>query len=213
MAGACVVRSDGTFQRVEGNLSNDEWLSSMPRGAYINARTFRRDSLFQFDFHMQKLAKSIALMREKEEEEQDEEEKEEEMGKMKNVSRRRRNLTPPPTAADVESLVKPLMASALARYYAEFPDHAGEVKMCVHVAWGDNPTDFALPPVPPSPLAAFDLTGGAGLVGEGWLGFTTPRTLPAASQSFYLFIRLLSCTTHTTSPIEATTYVSVTRRL
>lgn len=36
------------------------------RGAYINARTFRRDSLFQFDFHMEKLANSIALMREKE---------------------------------------------------------------------------------------------------------------------------------------------------
>jgi hypothetical protein len=53
--GACVARSDGSFERIHGNPSNDEWLASMPRGAYINARTFRRDSIYQFDYHMQKL--------------------------------------------------------------------------------------------------------------------------------------------------------------
>jgi hypothetical protein len=41
----------------------------MPRGAYINARTFHRNAVFQFAFHMEKLAKSITLMREQEEEE------------------------------------------------------------------------------------------------------------------------------------------------
>jgi hypothetical protein len=50
-----VARSDGSFERIHGNPSNDEWLASMPRGAYINARTFRRDSIYQFDYHMQKL--------------------------------------------------------------------------------------------------------------------------------------------------------------
>ena len=163
------MRSDGSYERVvvettDGVLpptNSDEWLASMPRGAYINARTFGRDSIYQFDFHMQKLATSIESMREKEEDEALEEEvmmKEGLLGGAVVGNRLVPSLTPPPTAADVESVVRPMMVSALTRYYRdEFPDHAGEIKLCIHVSWGDNPRTFALPPMPPSHLAAHDL--------------------------------------------------------
>jgi hypothetical protein len=124
-------------------------------------------------------------MREKEDDEADakEAEAEEEEASEKNIgdggggvtnpSRSRgRSLTPPPTAADVESVVKPLMAAALARFAADFPGHAGEVKLCVHVAWGANPTDRALPPMPPAVLASYDL---AASVGRCKLNFVDPQ--------------------------------------
>ena len=121
----------------------------MPRGAYANARTFRRHAVFQFAFHMERLANSITLMRQKEDEGEEEE--------SAPASGGGGNLTPPPTPADVERVVRPLLTAALTRHRAEFPAYSGEVKLCVHVAWGDNPTGFALPPMPPAALAAADL--------------------------------------------------------
>jgi hypothetical protein len=111
----------------------------MPRGAYANARTFRRDAVFQFAFHMEKLANSITLMRQKEEDEEQEEESVPASGGGGGG-----NLTPPPTPGDVERVVRPLLTAALTRHRAEFPAYSGEVKLCVHVAWGDNPTGRGL---------------------------------------------------------------------
>ena len=151
VSGAVIVRGNepGDVEVRPEGVSTDDWLASLPRGAYVNARTFRRLAVFQYDFHMRKLAESIALMREKEEEEEEEEEGEEEEGPI--------SLTPPPTPAAVEAVVGPLITSALTRYYDAFPAHAGEVKLCVHVGWGANPTRRALPPMPPTILAAHDL--------------------------------------------------------
>jgi len=42
--------------------SSGEWLSAAPRGAYTTGRTVGRDSVFEFEFHIQRLASSVKLM-------------------------------------------------------------------------------------------------------------------------------------------------------
>ena len=54
--GVCVVSDDGTVvtsRNEDLSESSDEWLSTLPRGAYINARTFHRDSVWKFNHHIE----------------------------------------------------------------------------------------------------------------------------------------------------------------
>ena len=51
-----------TLQVSECLDASDAWLARMPRGAYTNARTVNRNSVFELDFHIERLASSANLM-------------------------------------------------------------------------------------------------------------------------------------------------------
>lgn len=44
------------------DVPSDQWLAAMPRGAYTNARTVSRHSVFELEFHVARLAHSASLM-------------------------------------------------------------------------------------------------------------------------------------------------------
>lgn len=98
---ALEVRPDGTVSTEGVSNASDAWLASMPKGAYANARTFCRHSIFEFNHHVDTLAKSHDSLG-----------------------------STPITSADVEKLVRPLARTGMLAYRRTFPDYNGELKLC-----------------------------------------------------------------------------------
>lgn len=164
--GYVVVDHRGRHSALPRRFSADAWLASLPRGAYVNARTHGRDAVFQLAFHSRKLAESIARMRDADADADDDAPSgEAPSGEAPSgtpssssppppsASSRRAaelaNLTPPPTPEDVACVVEPLMAEALARLRERWPS-VEEAKLVAHVAWGANPGAASPAAFPPS---------------------------------------------------------------
>jgi len=118
---------------VECSENSGDWLSNAPRGAYTTGRTVGRDAVFEFDFHVRRLATSIKLMLEAD----------------------HPGAPFPAHLAPLleEGLLRPKVLSSLRAGMRAF-QAPGEVKLTVLITWDDEKFDIFshLVPLPDRPV-------------------------------------------------------------
>eukprot|EP00240_Pyramimonas_obovata_P006341 CAMPEP_0118927644 /NCGR_PEP_ID=MMETSP1169-20130426/5074_1 /TAXON_ID=36882 /ORGANISM="Pyramimonas obovata, Strain CCMP722" /LENGTH=304 /DNA_ID=CAMNT_0006869451 /DNA_START=315 /DNA_END=1229 /DNA_ORIENTATION=+ len=114
--------------------SSVDFLSDAPRGAYTTGRTVGRNAIFEFEFHVQRLASSVKLMLEAD-----------------------GQSVPSYLAPLVEiDTLRPLLLASLRAAMREYTA-PGEIKLTVLITWDDKEFDIyshfvPLPPLPSAPV-------------------------------------------------------------
>ncbi|CAM9714965.1 unnamed protein product [Phaeothamnion confervicola] len=133
-----VCCENGVLLQGDGLETSKAFLTRFPRGAYTTARTVGRNAVFEFEAHVERVAQTAELM-------------------LGDKSPRYPSLVDP---VRLRPRVLRCVGGCMARFYQQFPDEAGELKLTLLADWELDADDafhlychgLPLPPLPKPPI-------------------------------------------------------------